>query len=83
MAKKKPEQLAKIEIVCTDDELANVVVEGDRNALIAALASLMADDSKDNTFNDLLHVAMSVVLYAKEQKSAKKKKAAPKKKAHA
>lgn len=82
MAKKKPEQLGKIEIVCTDDQLVNITVEGDNQALVAALASLIADDSEDNKFHDLIHFAMHLVMFKKEQE-AEKKKAAPKKKAHA
>jgi len=72
MAEKEPKQVAKIEIICTDDELANVVIEGDKNVLIATLASLIADESDDNEFNNLLHVAMTVALYAKKQKPEKK-----------
>jgi hypothetical protein len=80
MAKK---ELTRIEIICKDNKECTVDISGDRKQLIAALASLIADDNEENEFNELIHVAMSVVMFAKKldmEESKPKKKAAPKKK---
>jgi len=57
-----------------------VKTKGDPQTLIAALACLMDNDDENNTFRQMMGIAIKVVLEASEQKP-KKKKAAPKKKA--
>lgn len=81
MATKKkatPKVVAKLEIVCTSNEEADVKIEGDLESLIAALASLMAYDDKENAFRQMMTTAIEVVLFqdALNQKKALKKKKA-------
>ena len=83
MAKK---EITKIEIVCRNSKECSVDISGDRKELVAALASLIADDDENNEFHQLIHVAMAVVMFEKQRKEspapkkAAKKKAAPVKK---
>lgn len=81
--KKATKQVAKLEIICTSDNVSEVRIDGDLMALTAALASLMNHDDEDNKFRDIMSTAIQVVLYQdrEEKKEAKKKKAATKKKA--
>ena len=85
--KKATDTVAKLEIVCTSNEEADVKIEGDLESLIAALASLMSYDDEENAFRQIMATAIQVVLFqdALNQKKATKKaitkkKAAPKKK---
>lgn len=81
--KKATDVVAKLEIVCTSNEEADVKIEGDLESLIAALASLMSYDDEENAFRQMMTTAIQVVLFqdALEQKKAPKKKAVTKKKA--
>ena len=80
--KKATDTVAKLEIVCTSNEEADVKIEGDLESLIAALASLMSYTDEENPFRQIMATAIQVVLFqdALDQKKATKKKAAPKKK---
>ena len=85
--KKSTTEVARLEIVCTSDNVSEVRIEGDLMVLTAALASLMADNDKENKFRDMISTAIQVVLFQDQidkkeakKKAATKKKAAPKKK---
>lgn len=80
--KKATNVVAKLEVVCTANEEADVKIEGDIESLIAAFASLMAYDDKENAFRQIMATAIQVVLFqdALSRKEVIKKKAAPKKK---
>lgn len=85
--KKATTEVARLEIVCTSDNVSEVRIDGDLMALTAALASLMTHDDEDNRFRDMISTAIQVVLFQDQidkkeakKKAATKKKAAPKKK---
>jgi len=76
--KKDPKEIARLTIICNADEECTVKTKGDPQTLIAALACLMDNDDENNTFRQMMGIAIKVVLEASEQKP-KKKKAAKKK----
>ena len=81
--KAAPKETARLTIVCNSDEQCSVSVKGDRVTLTAALAALMATEDENNTFREMMALAIRAVLEEDKKKPAKKKaitkKAAPKK----
>lgn len=81
--KAAPKETARLTIVCNSNEECTVGIKGDTHTLTAALAGLMAEDDENNTFRQMMSVAIRVVLDVEKKKAAKKKaakkNAAPKK----
>jgi hypothetical protein len=79
--KKTAKEVAKLEIICTNDDNCAVKINGDRNRIIVALATLLVNTDKNNSFHDMIDTAITLIL-AESKESKKKpvvKKAAPKK----
>lgn len=77
MAKK---EVARLEVVCYEDNV-EIKTNGDENALIAGLAVVISDDSKENEFNNLVKTAITFLMMdSMEALEEKKKKKAPVKK---
>lgn len=74
----KAKETARLTIVCNSDEVCSVSVKGDRTTLTAALAALMATEDENNTFREMMALAIRVVIN-EDGKKLVKKKAAPKK----
>lgn len=72
-------ETARLTIVCNSDEQCSVSVKGDRVTLTAALAALMATEDENNSFREMMSLAIQVVLAESNKKKPAKKKAAPKK----
>ena len=79
--KKDPKEVARLTIICNADEECTVKTKGDPQTLIAALACLMDNDYENNTFRQMMAIALQVVITENEmkEKKAAKKKAAKKK----
>lgn len=86
-AKVAPKETARLTIVCNNNEECSVKTKGDMIEMTAALACLLNADEENNTFREMMALAIQVLIAEKENKKkpAKKKavvkKAAPKKKA--
>jgi hypothetical protein len=79
--KKDPKEVARLTIICNADEECTVKTKGDPQTLIAALACLMDNDDENNTFRQMMAIAIQVVITEHEmkEKKAAKRKAAKKK----
>ncbi len=71
--KKDPKEVARLTIICNADEECTVKTKGDSQTLIAALACLMDNDDENNTFRQMMAIAIQVVIDASEKKPKKKK----------
>lgn len=80
--KKKQAETARLEIICLDNQEAKVKINGNPQDLTAAIASLLTDESEDNSLRYIFHTAISVILFMdqREKKKPAKKNIAPKKK---
>jgi hypothetical protein len=81
MAKTKDvKETARLTIICNADEECEVKIKGDRTTLIAALACLMDNSDDNNTFRQMMAIAIQVVITENEmkEKKAAKKKSNPK-----
>lgn len=79
--KKKRVETARLEIICLDNQEAEVKINGNPQDLTAAIASLLTDESDTNSLRSIFHTAISVILFMDQQERKKPaKKAAPKKK---
>jgi len=58
MAKK---EVARLELVCYEDNV-EIKTNGNENALIAGLAAVISDDSKENEFNNLMKTAITFLM---------------------
>jgi hypothetical protein len=78
--KKDPKEIARLTIICNADEECTVKTKGDSQTLIAALACLMDNDDENNTFRQMMAIAIQVVITENEmkEKKAAKKKSNPK-----
>lgn len=73
---KKEAVVARIEIVCHANNECDFTMEGEKSSMIAAIASLLLDNSAENDFHHMMNVAIALVL---EKGKMDKKKAAKKK----
>lgn len=85
-AKVAPKETARLTIVCNNNEECSVKTKGDMVEMTAALACLLNADDENNTFREMMALAIQVLIAEKENKKPAKKKAvvkkaAPKKKA--
>ena len=79
--KKDPKEVARLTIICNADEECTVKTKGDHQTLIAAFACLMDNHEENNTFRQMMEIALQVIITEHEmkEKKAAKKKAAKKK----
>lgn len=74
--KKTATEVAKLEIICNNNDECIVKLNGDSNKLVAAFASLLVNTDENNSFRNMIDTAITLVLA--EDKESKKKKAAKK-----
>lgn len=74
MAKK---EVSKIEIICREGE-ADINITGDQEVLVATLAAIMADTSKDNVLRGMFTTAVQLILMMEFEEKKKTKKSNPK-----
>lgn len=74
MAKK---EVSKIEIICREGE-ADINITGDQEVLVATLAAIMADTSKDNVLRGMFTTAVQLILMMEFEEEKKTKKPNPK-----
>ena len=61
--KKAPKVTGKLTIECDEDNNAVVNIDGDMQALTAALAGLLEDESEDNGFGIMMRMAIEVIMF--------------------
>lgn len=71
-------ELARLELVCYETNI-EVKTNGDEHALVAGLAAVISDDSKDNEFNNLMKTAITFLMMEDIKELEEKKKSPVKK----